>query len=395
MKNEDIVILDAVRTAFGSFRGTLADIPATVLGTTVVKALLERTKIDPATIDEVIIGEALQAGAGPNPARQVSINAGLPQEIPSFSVNKACGSGFKAIVTGIQAIRCGDAEIIIAGGEESMDLAPHVLLNSRDGKRMGDWTLKDSMLSDGLIDAFYTYHMGVTAENVAEKFNITREEQDMFAAESQRKTKKAMENNMFAEEIVPVEIPQKKGAPIIFAKDEHPKPDTTIEGLSKLKPAFKKDGTVTAGNASGINDGAGAVILTTRKNAEKLGIEPLGHIVAYASAGIDPKFMGIGPIPATKKCLQKANWKASDLDLVESNEAFAAPSIQIDREIGWNIDIVNVNGGAISIGHPVAATGPRIIGTLLYEMRRRGVHKGIATMCMGGGMGITMAIARG
>jgi acetyl-CoA C-acetyltransferase len=394
MKCEKIVVIDAARTAFGSFRGTLAKLPATLLGTTVVKELLERTKINPADIDEVIMGQSLQGGVGPNAARQVSIHAGIPQEIPSFTTNKACGSGFKAIVTGIQALRCEDAKIIIAGGQESMGMTPHVLQNSRDGKRMGDWVLRDSLLSDGLIDAFYNYHMGVTAENVAEQFNITRRDQDIFATESQRKAKEAMEAGRFKDEIVPIEIPQKKKGPIIFATDEHPKPNTTVEGLSKLKPAFKKDGTVTAGNASGVNDGAAALILTTAKKAKELGIEPLGHIVAYASSGIDPKLMGIGPIPASKKCLQKANWKVDDLELIESNEAFAAPSIHIDREMGWDTNIVNVNGGAIALGHPVAATGPRIIGTLLYEMTRRGVHKGLATMCMGGGMGIAMAIER-
>ena len=396
MKCEEIVIIDAARTAFGTFRGKLANVPAVTLGTIVVKALLERNKIDPTNIDEVIMGHVLQAGCGPNPARQVSIYSGIPQEVPSFTVNKLCGSGLKTIVFAIQSLRCGDAEneIIIAGGEESMDLAPHVLLNARDGKRMGDWVLKDVMLKDSLIDAFYNYHAGVTAENIAEQFNISREDQDIFALESQRKTKEAMEAGRFAEEIVPVEVPQRKKEPIIFDTDEHPKPNTTLEGLAKLKPAFKKDGTVTAGNASGINDGAAAVIVTTAKKAEQLGIEPMCRIVAYASAGVDPKIMGTGPAPASKKCLEKAHWTIDDLELIEANEAFAAQAIYVNREMGWDTNIVNVNGGAIALGHPVGATGARLTTTLLYEMRRRNVHKGLLTMCIGGGLGIAMAVER-
>jgi acetyl-CoA C-acetyltransferase len=396
MKCEEIVIIDAARTAFGTFRGVLSNVPATVLGTTVVKALLERNKINPAEIDELIMGHVLQAGCGPNPARQVGIHSGIPQEVPAFTVNKLCGTGLKAIILGIQALRCGDAEheIIIAGGEESMDMAPHVVPNSRDGMRMGDWVLKDVMLHDSLVDAFYNYHSGVTAENVAEQFNVTREDQDIFAVETQRKTKEAMETRRLAEEIVPVEVPQKKKDPIIFDTDEHPKPDTTLEALAKLKPAFKKDGTVTAGNASGINDGAAAVIVTTAKKAEKFGIEPMCRIVAYASAGVDPKIMGTGPAPASKKCLAKANWTVDDLELIESNEAFAAQTIYVNREMGWDTSIVNVNGGAIALGHPVAATGARLTGTLLYEMKRRNVHKGLVTMCIGGGMGIAMAVER-
>lgn len=392
---EDIVILDAARTAFGSFRGTLKTTSAVTLGTTITKALLERNKIDPASVDELIMGQAVANGCGPNVARQVSIYSGLPVTMPSFVVNKLCGSGLKALTLAIQALRCGDAELIFAGGQESMSTGPHILLNSRDGVKLGDWTMKDSALYDGLIDIFNGYHMGVTAENVAKEFGVSREEQDAFAAESQRKTKAAMDAGYFDKEIIPVVIPQRKKDPIVFDKDEHPRPGTTVEVLAKLPPAFIKDGgTVTAGNASGMNDGASMVVFATAKKAKELGIEPMARVVAYASAGVDPKIMGTGPVPASKKCLEKANWSVDDLELIESNEAFASQAIYTNREMGWNTDIVNVNGGAISLGHPVAATGPRLVGTLIYEMQRRNLHKGLATMCIGGGMGIALAVER-
>jgi len=396
MINDEIVILDAARTATGTFRGTLAQTPATVLGTAVVKNLVERNKLNPSEIDEVILGHVIQAGCGPNPARQTAIHAGLPDATPTFTINKLCGSGLKAILLGIQALRCGDVEheLIIAGGQESMDMAPHLLLNSRDGCRMGDWVLKDSMLHDSLIDAFYNYHSGVTAENIAERFNISREDQDKFAFASQRKAQAAIESGRFKDEIIPIEIPRKKQDPLIFDTDEHPKPNTSLEKLAKLKPAFKKDGTVTAGNASGINDGAAAVILTTAKKAAQLGIEPMARVVAYASAGVGADIMGTGPVPASKKCLAKAGWTVDDLELIESNEAFAVQALYVDRNMGWNTDIVNVNGGAVALGHPVGATGARLTTTLLYEMQKRKVHKGLVTMCIGGGMGIAMAVER-
>jgi acetyl-CoA C-acetyltransferase len=389
---KSIVIVAAGRTAIGKFRGTPANIPASTLGSIVIKGLLDKIKLDPKYIDEVILGNVLTAGLGQNPARQAALLAGLPKEITAFTINKVCGSGLKAIYLGAQAIQCGDANIVIAGGQENMDLAPHVLQNSRDGKRMGDWPLIDTMLTDGLLDHFNNYHMGVTAETIATKFNVTREEQDQFALSSQQKAKIALETGRFKDEIIPVIIPQKKGDPLIFDKDEYPKPETTLADLQKLTPAFRKEGTVTAGNSSGINDAAAAVIMMTEENANKLGLPILARFVAAASAGVDPEVMGTGPIPASQKCLEKAGWKREDLDLIEANEAFAVQAIVVNRAMGWDLNKVNVNGGAIALGHPIGASGARILVTLIHEMQKRKAKKGIATLCIGGGMGIAMAI---
>ncbi len=391
---DKVVIVAAARTAIGSFGGSLASVSAPRLGATVIKALLEKTGIDASTIDEVILGQVLTAGSGQNPARQSAIFAGLPDTIPCMTINKVCGSGLKAIHLASQAIRCGDADIIIAGGQENMNQAPHVLPQSRNGTRMGDWKLVDSMIVDGLWDAFNDYHMGITAENVAKKFNISRKEQDEFAARSQQKTEAAQGKGVFNEEIVPVFIPQRKGDPIKFDKDEFPRAGVTAEALAKLNPAFDKAGTVTAGNASGINDGAAAVMLMSETMAKKLGLEPLASIKAYASAGVNPEIMGTGPIPATRNCLQKAGWSVQDLDLIEANEAFAAQAISVNRELGWDTDKVNVNGGAISLGHPIGASGCRILVSLLFEMKRRSAHKGLATLCIGGGQGVALAVER-
>ena len=391
---DKVVIVAAARTAIGTFGGSLASVSAPRLGATVIKALLEKTGIDASTIDEVILGQVLTAGSGQNPARQSAIFAGLPDTIPCMTINKVCGSGLKAIHLASQAIRCGDADIIIAGGQENMNQAPHVLPQSRNGTRMGDWKLVDSMIVDGLWDAFNDYHMGITAENVAKKFNISRKEQDEFAARSQQKTEAAQGKGVFNEEIVPVFIPQRKGDPIKFDKDEFPRAGVTAEALAKLNPAFDKAGTVTAGNASGINDGAAAVMLMSETMAKKLGLEPLASIKAYASAGVNPEIMGTGPIPATRNCLQKAGWSVQDLDLIEANEAFAAQAISVNRELGWNTDKVNVNGGAISLGHPIGASGCRILVSLLFEMKRRSAHKGLANLCIGGGQGVALAVER-
>ncbi len=391
---KEVVITTAARTAVGTFNGALADMPASTLGATVIKSLLERSGLAPDTIDEVIMGQVLTAGMGQNPARQAAIAAGLPYEVPALTINKVCGSGLKAIQMAAQAIQCGDADIIIAGGQEDMHMAPHVLNASRDGKLMGDWKMADTMLTDGLIDAYNHYHMGITAENVAEQFNISRVEQDELAFSAQQKAKAAMEAGKFKDEIVPVAVPQKKKDPIIFDQDEYPKPDTTLEKLAKLRPAFKENGTVTAGNSSGINNGAAAVIVMSKDKAEQLGLKPMVYIKAYASAGVDPKIMGTGPIPATKKALAKANWDVSDLDLIEANEAFAAQAIAVNRAFGWDMNKVNVNGSAISIGHPIGASGARILITLLYEMQRRDAHKGLATLCIGGGMGTALLVER-
>lgn len=391
---DKVVIVAAARTAIGTFGGSLASVSAPRLGATVIKALLEKTGIDASTIDEVILGQVLTAGSGQNPARQSAIFAGLPDTIPCMTINKVCGSGLKAIHLASQAIRCGDADIIIAGGQENMNQAPHVLPQSRNGTRMGDWKLVDSMIVDGLWDAFNDYHMGITAENVAKKFNISRKEQDEFAARSQQKTEAAQGKGVFNEEIVPVFIPQRKGDPIKFDKDEFPRAGVTAEALAKLNPAFDKAGTVTAGNASGINDGAAAVMLMSETMAKKLGLEPLASIKAYASAGVNPEIMGTGPIPATRNCLQKAGWSVQDLDLIEANEAFAAQAISVNRELGWDTDKVNVNGGAISLGHPIGASGCRILVSLLFEMKRRSAHKGLATLCIGGGQGVALAVER-
>ena len=392
--SEKAVIVAAGRTAVGSFGGALADIPAAQLGAKVIAALLEKSGVKPDQIDEVILGQVLTAGVGMNPARQAAIYAGLPDSVPCMTINKVCGSGLKSVAMAAQIIRAGDAEILIAGGQESMSLAPHVLPNSRTGKKMGDWPLKDHMINEGLTDVFNNYHMGVTAENIARKYGFTREEQDQFAAESQQKTEAAQKAGKFDEEIIPVEIPQRKGDPVVFAKDEFPRAGVTAEGLAKLKPAFDKEGTVTAGNASGINDGAAAVIVMSESKARELGLEPIATIAAYASAGVDPKIMGTGPIPATKQCLKKASWAIGDLDLIEANEAFAAQAMSVNKDLGWDTSKVNVNGGAIAIGHPIGASGCRILVTLLHEMKRSDAKKGLATLCIGGGQGIALAVER-
>ena len=390
--SENIVIVAALRTAVGSFGGGLAGIPAKDLGATVVKALLDKTGIKPEQVDEVILGQVLTAGAGQNPARQTAIAAGLPHAVPALTINKVCGSGLKAVHLAYQAVACGDAEIVIAGGQESMSLSPHVLPKSRDGQKMGDWQLKDSMIVDGLWDAFNQIHMGNTAENVAKKYGFSREAQDSFAADSQRKAGAALAENRFAGEIVPVMVPQRKGDPIAFDRDEFPKPSTTAEGLAKLRPAFDKAGTVTAGNASGLNDGAAAVVVMKESKAKALGLAPIARIVAFASAGVDPAIMGTGPIPASTKCLQKAGWTVADLDRIEANEAFAAQAMSVNRDMDWDLSKVNVNGGAIAIGHPIGASGARVLVSLLHELKRSGGKRGLATLCIGGGMGVALAV---
>jgi acetyl-CoA C-acetyltransferase len=390
--SENIVIVAALRTAVGSFGGSLAGIAAKDLGATVIKALLEQTKIDPAQVDEVILGQVLTAGTGQNPARQAVIAAGLPHAVPALTINKVCGSGLKAVHLAYQAVACGDAEIVIAGGQESMSQSPHVLPKSRDGQKMGDWQMKDSMIVDGLWDAFNQIHMGNTAENVAKQYGFSREAQDAFAADSQRKAGAALAENRFGGEIVPVMVPQRKGDPVTFDRDEFPKPSTTAEGLGKLRPAFDKAGTVTAGNASGLNDGAAAVVVMKESKAKSLGLAPIARIVAFASAGVDPAIMGTGPIPASTKCLQKAGWSVADLDRVEANEAFAAQAMSVNRDMGWDLSKVNVNGGAIAIGHPIGASGARVLVSLLHELKRSGGKRGLATLCIGGGMGVAMAV---
>lgn len=392
--SDNIVIVAAGRTAVGSFGGSLAEISAAQLGSTVISELLKKSGIKPDQIDEVILGQVLTAGVGMNPARQAAIYAGLPETVPCMTINKVCGSGLKAVALAAQAIRAGDAEIILAGGQENMSLAPHLLPNSRNGKKMGDWPLKDHMINEGLTDVFNNYHMGLTAENIVKKYGFTRESQDQFAAASQQKTEAAQKAGKFDEEIIPVEIPQRKGDPVIFAKDEFPRAGTTAESLAKLRPAFDKEGTVTAGNASGINDGAAIVIVMSERKAKELGLEPLAKITAYASAGVDPKIMGTGPIPATQLCLKKAGWTVNDLDLIEANEAFAAQAMSVDKDLGWDTSKVNVNGGAIAIGHPIGASGCRILVTLLHEMKRRDAKKGLATLCIGGGQGVALAVER-
>jgi acetyl-CoA C-acetyltransferase len=390
--SENIVIVAALRTAVGSFGGGLAGIPAKDLGATVIRALLEQTKIDPAQVDEVILGQVLTAGVGQNPARQAAIAAGLPHAVPALTINKVCGSGLKAVHLAYQAVACGDAEIVIAGGQESMSLSPHVLPKSRDGQKMGDWQMKDSMIVDGLWDAFNQIHMGTTAENIAKKYGFSREAQDAFAADSQRKAGAALAENRFAGEVVPVMVPQRKGDPVAFDRDEFPKPSTTAEGLAKLRPAFDKAGTVTAGNASGLNDGAAAVVVMKESKAKALGLAPIARIVAFASAGVDPAIMGTGPIPASTKCLEKAGWTVADLDRIEANEAFAAQAMSVNQDMGWDLAKVNVNGGAIAIGHPIGASGARVLVSLLHELKRSGGRRGLATLCIGGGMGVALAV---
>lgn len=391
---QDVVIVAATRTAVGSFQGSLAHIPAVDLGATVIRQLLAQTGLDGAQVDEVIMGQVLTAGAGQNPARQAAIKAGLPFTVPAMTLNKVCGSGLKALHLGAQAIRCGDAEVIIAGGQENMSLSNYVMPGARTGLRMGHATMVDTMISDGLWDAFNDYHMGITAENLAEKYDISREAQDAFAAASQQKAAAAIEAGRFVDEITPVLIPQRKGDPLSFSIDEQPRAGTTAESLGKLKPAFKKDGSVTAGNASSLNDGAAAVILMSARKAEELGLPVLARIAAYANAGVDPAIMGIGPVSATRRCLDKAGWSLEELDLIEANEAFAAQSLSVGKELGWDMDKVNVNGGAIAIGHPIGASGCRVLVTLLHEMIKRGAKKGLATLCIGGGQGVALALAR-
>ena len=390
----DIVIVAAARTAVGKFGGTLAKTPAPELGATVIKALLERSGLVGAQISEVILGQVLTAGSGQNAARQAVVKAGLPLEVPAFTINKVCGSGLKAVMLAAQAIRDGDSEIVIAGGQENMSAAPHVLPNSRDGQRMGDWKLVDSMITDGLWDVYNQYHMGITAENVAKQYGITREQQDALALGSQMKAAAAQEAGRFQAEITPVSIAQKKGDPILFNSDEFINKKTSADALAGLRPAFDKTGSVTAGNASGLNDGAAGVVLMTAAKAAALGLKPLGRIASYASAGLDPKIMGMGPVPAARKALERAGWKAADLDLLEINEAFAAQACAVHKEMGWDMDKVNVNGGAIAIGHPIGASGCRILVTLLHEMHKRDAKKGIASLCIGGGMGVALTIER-
>jgi len=390
----DIVIVAAARTAVGKFGGTLAKTPAPELGATVIKALLERAKLAGDQVNEVILGQVLTAAAGQNPARQAVIRSGLPQGVPALTINAVCGSGLKAVMLAAQAIRDGDSEIVIAGGQESMSLAPHALPASRDGQRMGDWKLVDTMIVDGLWDVYNQYHMGITAENVAKQYGITREKQDALALSSQQKAAAAQDAGKFKDEIVPVSIAQKKGDPILFDTDEFLNRKTNADALAGLRPAFDKAGSVTAGNASGLNDGAAGVVVMTAKRADQLGLTPLARIASYATVALDPKLMGMGPVPASQKALQRAGWKAQDLDLLEINEAFAAQACAVNNEMGWDTGKVNVNGGAIAIGHPIGASGCRILVTLLHEMQRRSAKKGIASLCIGGGMGVALTVER-
>jgi len=390
----DIVIVAAARTAVGKFGGTLAKTPATELGAAVIVDLLKRAKLSGDQINEVILGQVLQAGAGQNPARQSVIKAGLPHGVPGMTINKVCGSGLKAVMLAAQAIRDGDSEIVIAGGQESMSTSPHVLPNSRDGQRMGDWKLIDSMIVDGLWDVYNQYHMGITAENVAKKYEVSRDAQDALALASQQKAAAAQDAGRFNDEIVPFVIPQKKGDPVVFDKDEFINRKTNADALAGLRPAFDKAGSVTAGNASGLNDGAAGVVVMTAKKADQLGLTPLARIASYASAGLDPAYMGMGPVPASRRALERAGWKPADLDLLEINEAFAAQACAVHKEMGWDTSRVNVNGGAIAIGHPIGASGCRILVTLLHEMQRRNAKKGIASLCIGGGMGVALTVER-
>jgi acetyl-CoA C-acetyltransferase len=391
---QDAVIVSAVRTAIGTFGGGLAEMPAVKLGEIVIRAALERADLKPEQIDEVIMGNVLQAGLGQNPARQAAIHAGLPVTIPAMTINMVCGSGLRAVMLAAQAVKQGDAEVVLAGGMESMSRAPFLLEKARFGYRMGDGQLVDSMIRDGLWDAFDNGHMGITAENICSDYKLNREELDQFAVESQQKAAKAVESGVFRSEIVPVEVPGKKG-PTVFEKDEGPRPDTTLEGLAKLRPAFKpQGGLVTAGNSSGLNDGGAAVVVMSRKKAEQLGLKPLATIRSYASAGVEPRVMGLGPVPATKKALEKAGLSISQLDLVEANEAFAAQSVAVGKELGFDRSRLNVNGGAIALGHPIGASGTRVLVTLLHEMQRRQSHYGLATLCIGGGQGVALIVER-
>jgi acetyl-CoA C-acetyltransferase len=392
MAETDIVIVGAARTAVGAFNGVFANTPAHELGAAAIKEALARAKVDPAEVDEVIMGQILTAGQGQNPARQAAMAAGIPQEATAWGLNQLCGSGLRAVAIGLQQIANGDADIIVAGGQESMSLAPHAA-HLRNGTKMGDTKFVDTMIKDGLWDAFHGYHMGTTAENVATKWQITREEQDAFAVASQNKAEAAQKAGKFKDEIVPFTISTRKGD-IVVSDDEYPRHGATLEAMAKLRPAFSKDGTVTAGNASGINDGAAALVIMTAKEAQKRGLKPLARIASWATAGVDPAIMGSGPIPATRKALEKAGWSIADLDLVEANEAFAAQALAVNKDLGWNPEIVNVNGGAIAIGHPIGASGARVLVTLLHEMQKRDAKKGLATLCIGGGMGVALAVER-
>jgi acetyl-CoA C-acetyltransferase len=390
----DIVIVAAARTAVGKFGGSLAKTPASELGSIVIQDLLRRSGLPGDQISEVIMGQVLQAGCGQNPARQAVIKSGLPNTVPAMTINKVCGSGLKAVMLAVQAIRDGDADIVIAGGQENMSLSPHVVPGSRDGQRMGHWQMIDTMINDGLWDVYNQYHMGITAENVAKQYGISRDEQDVLALASQQKAAAAQEAGRFKDEIVPVSLPQKKGDPIVFDADEFINRKSSAEALAGLRPAFDKAGSVTAGNASGLNDGAAAVMVMSAARAQALGLTPLARIASYASAGLDPATMGMGPVPASRRALERAGWKAADLDLLEINEAFAAQACAVHKEMGWDTSKVNMNGGAIAIGHPIGASGCRILVTLLHEMQRRDAKKGIASLCIGGGMGVALTVER-
>ncbi|MGH7185601.1 MAG: acetyl-CoA C-acetyltransferase [Pseudomonadota bacterium] len=390
---EDIVIVGAARTAIGKFGGSLASVPAARLGAHIIRKALERAGVAPDQVSEVIMGQVLAAGVGQNPARQAAIWAGLPDMVPAMTINKVCGSGLKAAMLGAQSIAHGDADIVVAGGQENMSAAPHVLNGSRDGFRMGDAKMVDSMIVDGLWDVYNQYHMGITAENVAKEYAVTREEQDQFAVASQNKAEAAQKAGRFKDEIVALEIPSRKG-PVSFADDEYPRHGTTLDTMKGLKPAFDKAGSVTAGNASGLNDGAAVVVLASARKAKELGLRPLARIKAFASAGVDPRYMGMGPVPASKRCLARAGWEPKDLDLMEINEAFAAQAIAVNRQMGWDTKKVNVNGGAIALGHPIGASGCRILVTLLHEMQKRDAKRGLASLCIGGGMGVALAVER-
>ncbi len=388
----DVVIAGAARTAVGAFNGGLSSVPASYLGSVAIKEALKRAEVDAAEVDEAILGQILTAGAGQNPARQAALGAGIPYEKTAYQINQLCGSGLRSVALGRQAIKLGDSDVVVAGGQESMSQAPH-LAHLRNGAKMGDVQLVDSMIRDGLWCAFNGYHMGNTAENIAQKWQLTREEQDAFAANSQQKAEDAQDSSKFGDEITPVTISTRKGD-VVVDTDEHPKPGTTAESLGKLRPAFDREGTVTAGNASGINDGAAAVVLMSAETAEKRGVTPLARIVSWATAGVDPAVMGTGPIPASRLALERAGWSADDLDLIEANEAFAAQALAVNKDMGWDPERVNVNGGAIALGHPIGASGARCLTTLLYEMQKRDAKKGLATLCIGGGMGIAMCVAR-
>jgi acetyl-CoA C-acetyltransferase len=390
---EDIYIVGAARTPIGKFGGALAKMPASDLGALVIRKVLERAGVQAEQVSEVILGQVLTAGVGQNPARQAAMKAGLPNMIPSMTINKVCGSGLKAAMLGAQAIANGDSDIVIAGGQESMSLSPHAMMGSRDGYRMGDAKLVDTMIVDGLWDVYNQYHMGVTAENVAKEYAVTRDEQDEFAVKSQNKTEAAQKSGRFSDEIIPVEIASRKG-PVIFKDDEYPRHGATLDAMKALKPAFDKNGTVTAGNASGINDGAAVVVLASSRKVKELNLKPIAKIKTFASAGVDPKYMGMGPVPASKRCLSRAGWDPKDLDLMEINEAFAAQAIAVNRQMGWDTAKVNVNGGAIALGHPIGASGCRVLVTLLHEMQKRNAKKGLASLCIGGGMGVALAVER-